>query len=192
MSSLLHNKDLFRKQSGTVLVISMIFLLLLTIVGLSGMRSSIMNERMSGNMRDNSLAFNAAEAALRNGESWIDNSGNIKIVRWDSCADAPCAESAYEANGSSPTPDMLSLNDDAWTNPATVQLYRPVSGQELQDLELSPSYIVEFLYYENVENPLLLSQGSDRYGVYRISARGVGKTLSAESIVQSTYIRMEP
>lgn len=56
-------------QAGTVLVVALIVLLLVTILGLAGMRDSIMQERMSGNMLDRNLAFQAAEAALRRGEA---------------------------------------------------------------------------------------------------------------------------
>ena len=51
-------------QSGAVLIISLIMLLLLTLIGTTSMQSTSLEEKMAGNMRDKNLAFQAAESAL--------------------------------------------------------------------------------------------------------------------------------
>lgn len=56
------------QQRGAVLIVALLMLLLLTIIGISSMRGTTMQERMSGNMRDQSQAFQASETALRRGE----------------------------------------------------------------------------------------------------------------------------
>ncbi|AQZ34850.1 pilus assembly protein PilX [Pseudomonas sp. LPH1] len=56
------------RQQGAVLIVALIMLLLLTIIGLSSMRGTSLQENMAGNMRDINLALQAAEAALRQGE----------------------------------------------------------------------------------------------------------------------------
>ncbi|MGQ7959166.1 pilus assembly PilX family protein [Pseudomonas sp. SP16.1] len=66
------------RQRGAILVIALFMLLLLTIIGLSSMRGTMLQENMAGNLRDSSLALQAAEAALRKGEEvvtdkFIDN-----------------------------------------------------------------------------------------------------------------------
>jgi type IV pilus assembly protein PilX len=58
-------------QSGVVLIISLVMLLLLSIIGISGMAVTILEEAMAANHRDRNLAFQAAEAALRAGERKI-------------------------------------------------------------------------------------------------------------------------
>lgn len=58
-------------QRGATLIIAMVMLLLLTIIGLSSMRGTSLQESMAGNMRDSSLAQHAAEAALRQGEGVV-------------------------------------------------------------------------------------------------------------------------
>jgi type IV pilus assembly protein PilX len=55
-------------QQGAILIVALIMLLLLTIIGLSSMRGTSLQERMTGNMRDSNLSLQAAEAALRKGE----------------------------------------------------------------------------------------------------------------------------
>lgn len=56
-------------QSGVVLIISLVILLLLTLLGLTGMQTTSLEEKMANNMRDKNIAFQAAEAALKIGES---------------------------------------------------------------------------------------------------------------------------
>ncbi|WP_067983890.1 pilus assembly PilX family protein [Neptuniibacter pectenicola] len=55
-------------EKGAVLVVALIFLLILSLIGVSSMQGTTMQEKMSGNLRDQHSAFNAAEAALREGE----------------------------------------------------------------------------------------------------------------------------
>ncbi len=59
------------RQSGAALVIALIFLLLMTMLSTSTMRSATMQERMSGNLRDYNVGFQAAEAALRDAENYL-------------------------------------------------------------------------------------------------------------------------
>lgn len=60
------------KQNGAVLIISLIILLVMTVLGVTSLRSATMEEKMSGNSFDRQLAFQAAEAALRAGERLIE------------------------------------------------------------------------------------------------------------------------
>ncbi len=60
-----------RQQHGAVLIISMIILLLLTILGVTSMRTTQLEERMAGNARDRHVAFEAAEAALVSAETFV-------------------------------------------------------------------------------------------------------------------------
>lgn len=53
------------------MIVALIFLLLMTLIGTAAMRSSTMQERMAGNVRDWNLAFQAAEAALREAEQFL-------------------------------------------------------------------------------------------------------------------------
>ena len=56
------------REKGVVLVVALIFLLMLSLIGVRAMQGTTIQEKMSGNLRDQYSAFNAAEAALREGE----------------------------------------------------------------------------------------------------------------------------
>lgn len=69
-----------KKQQGTVLVLSLIILSILTLVAVTGMKTSITDEKMSGNLRDRELAYQAAEAALRQARTDIDAMVNFTTL----------------------------------------------------------------------------------------------------------------
>jgi type IV pilus assembly protein PilX len=59
------------RQSGAALITGLIFLVVLTMIGITAARMSTLEERMSGNMRDRSIAMQVAERALRDAEQDI-------------------------------------------------------------------------------------------------------------------------
>ena len=61
----------WRRQRGISLVVVLILLLVVTLLGLAVLRGTLMSERMSANMYDRSLAFQAAESALREAETVV-------------------------------------------------------------------------------------------------------------------------
>ncbi|SEQ83914.1 type IV pilus assembly protein PilX [Pseudomonas sp. NFACC02] len=63
-----------KKQSGMALIVSLVFLLLLTFLGISSMQSANLQEKMAGSLAMRNQSFQAAEAVLRLGESSIQKS----------------------------------------------------------------------------------------------------------------------
>lgn len=57
-----------RRQSGAILVIALMFLVLLTIIGVSSISGVTLEEKMAGNLYQQNIAFQAAESALRDAE----------------------------------------------------------------------------------------------------------------------------
>jgi type IV pilus assembly protein PilX len=74
-----------RHQKGVALIVSLILLVLATLIGLAGVRTTNLQEHMSANMYDRSLAFQRAESALRAGESAITANGNINDLGGVDC-----------------------------------------------------------------------------------------------------------
>ncbi len=65
-------------QNGAVLAMTLILMVLMTVVGLSTMKTSVLSERMAGNYDSVNVAFQSAEAALRDAE---------QDLRCDGCRD---------------------------------------------------------------------------------------------------------
>lgn len=80
-----------------VLLVSLVFLLLLTLLGISSMQNATLQEKMAGSITLRNQSFQAAEAALRVGESSIQASGYslAKCTTTTTCA--PPAESTASA-----------------------------------------------------------------------------------------------
>lgn len=57
------------RQEGVSLVVVLILLLVMTLLGLAVLRGTLLEERMSSNLMDRSIGFQAAESALRQGEA---------------------------------------------------------------------------------------------------------------------------
>ncbi|MFY0666272.1 MAG: hypothetical protein JXQ97_16740 [Natronospirillum sp.] len=66
--------------SGAALLVSLVLLVALSLLGISAMQGTIMQERMSVNQRDVEIAFNGAESALRAGENWLEVPGNELVA----------------------------------------------------------------------------------------------------------------
>lgn len=83
-----------RQQQGMVLLVSLVFLLLLTMLGISSMQNATLQEKMAGSVTQRNKSFQMAEAALRMGESSI----KAKDFKMDKCVgDTRCAPPAEAA-----------------------------------------------------------------------------------------------
>ena len=50
-------------QQGAALVVSLFMLLILTLIGVSGMQGTVLQERMASNTKDRSIAFQAVSTS---------------------------------------------------------------------------------------------------------------------------------
>ena len=90
----------FPKQRGAVLIISLIVLLLMTLIGVTSMQNSNLQERMAGNTLEMNRAFQAAEMALRQAEANLTElqfrNAELQLplldpVAWDTTTHLPVA-----------------------------------------------------------------------------------------------------
>ncbi|CAI8964177.1 type IV pilus assembly protein PilX [Pseudomonas sp. IT-347P] len=81
-------------QRGMVLLVSLVFLLLLTLIGLSSMQSANLQEKMAGSVSLRNQSFQTAEAALRVGESAVQLDSYALAVCSGTTQCAPPAESS--------------------------------------------------------------------------------------------------
>lgn len=76
------------RQSGTVLIVGLIILVIITMIGLTSMQTTTQQERMAGNLGDRNAALQFAEGALRQGEAEVTTglanyTANASIGRFD-------------------------------------------------------------------------------------------------------------
>ncbi|MFN3985374.1 MAG: PilX N-terminal domain-containing pilus assembly protein [Rhodocyclaceae bacterium] len=75
-------------QRGIALVVALILLVIATLTGISGIRSSTMQERMTGNMYDRSIAFQAAESAFLAAQAHLELTDSHPS--WVDCTETAC------------------------------------------------------------------------------------------------------
>ncbi len=194
------------KQQGSVLIISLVLLLVLTILGISSMDNTIMEEKMAGNLYQSNVAFQNAEMALRFAEADIMSlSKTTKIIGsncgangvWNGVAggswlvdeDDPCTESSH------------SVSIDKWSvakwmskTQQNATLATPTSGTAFRYPAgaTSPTgfYFVEEL--SPICDSLSVGQQQDQLSCtdqYQVTAMGLGPGDRLRAYVRSTLLR---
>lgn len=172
------------RQGGFVLILGMVFLVVLTLIGISNMRSSMMEERMTGGFNDRTnLALESAELALREAEKYLDG---VAVGPFD---------------GSMPGLHDVKLNGDDhsfwkgsscsatsfnWSSGACSYV---TSSKQLPHTAAAPRYVIERYAKALVPGKITIGTPKEYVEVYRITARGVGGQASTAVILQTTYKR---
>ncbi|MCK4742595.1 MAG: hypothetical protein KAT25_02110 [Sulfuriflexus sp.] len=167
------------KQQGAVLIVSLIILLLMTIIGVSSMKTTTLEERMAGNMRDQNLAFQSAEAAIVEGETYLrdtvlivtDGTAGLHDI---GLAPDPLVPATWTTAASSRSA-TVSLNDDQ-----NARFYI----EKLGDIEKPTGRNLTFDPAGNKTN------GGDITG-YKVVAIGEGPSGESQAILASYYGKKE-
>ena len=155
----------------------MLLLLVLTLLGLGAMKAARMQERMAGNSRDVNIAFQGAEAGLRDAETRL----GALATRPDSCAGAPCT-AVWEMNI---LPDNLRDQTVNWWD-TNAQEYGAQGVRELTDTASEPQSVTEDMGF--IRDSLTGGHGPpEGRNFYRVTARSTGATATAQAVLESTY-----
>jgi type IV pilus assembly protein PilX len=169
------------RQNGAILVVSLLLLLVLTMLGLTAMQMTRMEERMSGNTRDRDIAFQGAEAGLREGEAQLETLTEEPIP----CIAAPCFVWERQAN------EMIGeLRDKDQTWWATNSQEFGADGEGDMHTAEQPRFVVQEV--RRIENDLNVGQSDDGSGrsVYRVVSTSVGATSDARVMLETTFTRL--
>jgi type IV pilus assembly protein PilX len=165
------------QQRGAVLVIALLMLLVLTIVGVTVMQMSRMQERMAGNSRDVNLSFQAAEGSMRAAESSIRLLGARPVA----CSASPCnvwLDGSVTGGATAQTPAWWTTNGRTFGLTAT------------GGLREAPRSIIEELGFVRTDGGVVMGQDPpDGRDFYQVTSRSTGGSGLAEIVLQSTYTR---
>ena len=169
------------RQRGAALITSLIILLVLTVLGVSAMSTSSLEEMMAGNLRDQNLSFQAAEAALRDGERDIASWGGMPPTATSSGTNKGLY--TLDSFGSFET---LAYNTSVWNNGTTYGANTGAAISNLGDVQALPMYIIE--EEDFVAKDASFKAQTQREGAYyyRVTARGEGASSNAVTILQTT------
>jgi type IV pilus assembly protein PilX len=179
------------RQQGAVLAVSMILLLIMTMLAISGGQAVRMQERMASNLRDVDLALQGAEAGLRDAENAING-----LTAWPTmCTSATATGCAMFDIGVLRTTaafDLRTQNQAWWNNSA--QDYRGATS--LSGLSRDPQFVTERAAQlcDTAEAPC---PEADMLYYFRNTARAPGAAGilgegGADVRIESTYVRRAP
>jgi len=176
------------KQQGAVLAVSLVLLILITLLGLSGLRTVNLEEKMVINSIDRNLAFQAAEAALRFGEEYaVANKPTPAYVdaNLNTCPTDLTVAINNCTTGVCPEPDNNC--GSRWDPASGFTAWANYGGTSLGALAGSvPQYFIEYLgstYPCNgtvIPDPLNCKR-------YRVTARSNPSADRASVVLQSLY-----
>jgi len=173
------------RQKGAVLVFCLVFLGILTLLGVSSMDSSVMEQRQSGNMQDRSLAFQAAESALKDAEAWLATQSSLPITSTDGTTDVWVEESMDpDTTDGKYWWDHANINESWWTT----------NGNALSDVAkvaTQPVYVVEQFRSVNEGQSLAIGTGERTMPrtFHRITSRATGENAKSEVVLQATFVQ---
>jgi type IV pilus assembly protein PilX len=167
-----------RYQRGAVLVVSMLMLLVMTILGVAAMQMTRFEERMAGNSRDINIAFQGAEAGLRDGEQRIAAMMGSPAY----CSTPPCVVYQSEV-----LPANLRDQTLAWWSANGREL--GVAGtQEVSDSARDPMVVIEEM--TTVSDSLVIgATGSGSRTFFKVTANSAGANAQTEAVLETTYAR---
>lgn len=182
-----------QKQSGVVLVVSLIMLLLLTMIGISALQNTGLEEKMAGNMRDRNLAFQAAETALRDAERDIGRSLSTDRVYGFTNFSADCGLATATALDDGLCFRTAPFDDTAgnrflwdasrWPNIQKVDYGAFTSAPAIKDkLSAQPQYVIETFSVQ--QNGCAHHRGQF---CYRITVRAQGANPNTVVWLQTVY-----
>jgi type IV pilus assembly protein PilX len=86
------------RQEGAALIVVLMLLVIVTVLGIASMRGAIMQERMAANIMTRGMAFQVAEAGLRQAEV-LARDGTITFPTGGGCAGGRCADASWDVAG---------------------------------------------------------------------------------------------
>lgn len=189
-------------QGGAALIVTLMMLVAVLLLGMSASQIALLGEKAARNDRDRQVAFQAAEAALLDAETDIEDSPDASRSRSHLFAhdraegfEQGCAagakniyqglcERAQDDTAVWQTVDLLDHSDEARS-----VSYGRFTGRAIQTGEGSlpsrpPRYIVELLPYTLEGEAATIDDVSF---VYRITAVGFGMRESTQVVLQTFY-----
>ena len=163
------------RQSGVVLFVALMLLVILSMIAVTVSRLQTVEERMARNDDSRQLAKQAAEAALRNGEDLLSNAPSISTFAADTAG--------YFALPANPTTGSLVSAPGFWSNAANYLNYNGPALAAVQTPVQTPRIVMEVVGFgsipgDNIANPPT---------TYRVTAQGISPDGTPSIILQSIY-----
>ncbi len=165
-------------QMGSVLIVSLLILLVMTLIGVTALQTTTLEEKMAGNLRDHDVAFQAAEAALRDAEAFLD---------------AIVSPAAFDGtNGLYGESDIEPDHTDSagWATSVSRAYTGSISG-----VTTAPRYYIKYIRNLQVDPGAMnlggygTRQAGSVVSVFRVTVRGTGARNTTQVILRNHFGR---
>ena len=163
-----------RRQSGAVLIVGLGMVLILSVIAIAASQSTVIQQKMSTNMRDKELAFQAAETGLREAEGFLmtKTESQLKALVFD--GNTP---GLYDFDI-----DRALSEESDWN-----ALNAKTSAKNMLQVRQKPKYIIEHMTDINAAGESLLAGQVVDSLYFRVTSKAKGGTDSSIAILQSIY-----
>ena len=167
------------KQEGVALITTLFLLLLMIIIGVSSMRTTTLEEKMSANLRDQAVAFQSAESALSEAEDIVE-----ALVQLSQFNDA----------GTGGYYNSVDNQDSPWETLDWGENTKVIEGLSIAETTAAPRYTIE--YFSEISSDegdafnmgnYGQSVGAGNYEIFRITALGMGASSTSRVLIQGAY-----
>lgn len=195
--------DFPRSQHGAVLFVALVFLLLITLLALTAIGTSVLQEKMTGGMRNRQLGMMGSESGLRGTEAWLWNLSFAGQQPLPPCASNSSGTCVYRPDPTTGTldPDVQVFRTSrTWTGklagaPNYAGTLTGFTGdKETASLATQPLILIEDLGMnlppsaggqKGVIDPVPRNPGTMEF--YRITSRSQGGSAAAVSVTESVF-----
>jgi type IV pilus assembly protein PilX len=161
-----------RAQRGVTLMMVLMFMVALTLLGIGVISSTTTEEKMGQNARDQDVALEAAEAALRDARIRITGVSQNPVVAVDLTAfDAACT-SGLCINATQPVYSNYSMSAAP-----SAAIGTGTTSPTMVGVSAQPRYFIERIR-------MAIPGYADPVNVYRITAMGYGRSSDTQVLVQ--------
>ena len=175
------------RQRGAVLLVGLIVFVVLAMLGVTYAQSAIMQERLAGNLKDLSIAFQSAEAGTRWPSAWLQSLGGSTLSRPFPCS-SNCG-SGTQVLEIGQLPDQPTPHDSFWES-TRIYGVDPSNGENLgMALPIEPSqprFVIEQQFFRRDD-----LAGDPQKGVafYRATSMGTGLRKNSDAVVRAVLAK---
>jgi type IV pilus assembly protein PilX len=167
------------KEKGFILLIVMIFLVVMSMLGIVLFKGFISDENIAANMREKQRAIEAAQTGLDASQYWLGQSGNAYSGVWNT--GVTC--SATTQTGTTPT-----ICSNALATPATLpwpsaNTFQPPT-MNVSTSGGSNTYAGNVQYYVQYVGSTSVNPPT---AIYQVTSTAQGGNINAEAVLQGTY-----
>ena len=171
------------RQRGVALFIGLVFLLIMSILVLASARSTLLQEKMAGNVRESNIAFQTAEDVIRQVEEQIafaaetGTTGGLSSIPWTTSGLA-----IFDCSGSEILNEPV---PNSWASPPGGSFSAPARAARYSLVQMS-NVSGRSVACKPLEEEPLVGAGN-RSSYYLIIAYAEGPAGRGNTVVSSTY-----